>query len=47
MDIKPIKTKMDYRAVLKEIEGLMTARANTPEGKRLDESAQSLLRRMK
>jgi len=36
MDIKPIKTKTDYRAVLKEIEGLMMARANTPEGERLD-----------
>ncbi len=36
MDIKPIKTKADYRAVLKEIEGLMMARANTPEGERLD-----------
>jgi HTH-type transcriptional regulator / antitoxin HigA len=36
MNIKPIKTKADYRAVLKEIEGLMTARANTPEGERLD-----------
>lgn len=36
MDIKPIKTKADYRAALKEIEGLMTASANTPEGERLD-----------
>lgn len=36
MDIKPIKTKADYRAVLKEVEGLMTARANTPDGERLD-----------
>ncbi len=36
MDIKPIKTRADYRAVLKEIEGLMLARANTPEGERLD-----------
>jgi HTH-type transcriptional regulator/antitoxin HigA len=36
MDIRPIKTKADYRAVLKEVEGLMTARANTPEGERLD-----------
>ncbi|MFA7299048.1 MAG: transcriptional regulator [Sideroxydans sp.] len=36
MDIKPIKTKADYRAVLKEIEGLMTVGANTPEGERLD-----------
>ncbi|MBI5437724.1 MAG: transcriptional regulator [Nitrosomonadales bacterium] len=36
MDIKPIKTKADYRAVLKDIEGLMAASANTPEGERLD-----------
>ena len=36
MNIKPIKNKADYRAALKEIEGLMTARANTPEGERLD-----------
>ncbi len=36
MDIKPIKTKRDYRAVLKEIEALMSAKANTPEGDRLD-----------
>ena len=36
MNIKPIKTKADYRAALKEIEGLMTARTNTSEGERLD-----------
>jgi len=36
MDIKPIKTDSDYRAVLKEIESLMTAEADTPEGERLD-----------
>jgi HTH-type transcriptional regulator / antitoxin HigA len=36
VDIKPIKTKRDYRAALKEIETLMTAKANTPEGDRLD-----------
>ena len=36
MNIKPIKTKADYRAALKDIEGLMMARANTPEGERLD-----------
>lgn len=36
MDIAPIKTKRDYRRTLKEIEGLMTARRNTPEGDRLD-----------
>ena len=36
MNIKPIRTKADYRAALKEIESLMTAKANTPEGDRLD-----------
>ena len=36
MDIKPIKTRADYRAVLKEIESLMSAEANTAEGDRLD-----------
>ena len=36
MNIKPIKTKADYRAALKEIESLMMAKANTPEGERLD-----------
>ena len=34
--IAPIKTNRDYRRVLKEIEGLMTAKRNTPEGDRLD-----------
>ncbi len=37
MEIKPIKTKADYRAALKEIETLMSARAGSPEGERLDE----------
>lgn len=36
MDIKPIRTKADHRAALKEIEALMSARADTPEGERLD-----------
>ena len=36
MEIKPIKTKSDYRAALKEIETLMAARSGTPEGERLD-----------
>lgn len=36
MNIKPIRTKADYRGALKEIEGLMSAKANTPEGDRLD-----------
>ena len=36
MDIKPIKTDADYRATLKEIESLMTAKPDTPEGEKLD-----------
>lgn len=36
MDIKPIKTDADYRATLREIESLMAAEADTPEGERLD-----------
>src|SRR3954465_13213962 len=36
MDIAPIKSQRDYRRVLKEIESLMSARRNTPEGDRLD-----------
>ena len=38
MEIVPIKTNRDYRRTLKEIEGLMTAKRNTPEGDRLDVS---------
>jgi len=36
MEIAPIKTQRDHRRVLKEIEGLMRAKRNTPEGDRLD-----------
>jgi HTH-type transcriptional regulator / antitoxin HigA len=36
MEIKPIKTVKDYRAALREIDGLMQAKANTSEGDRLD-----------
>ena len=36
MDIAPIKSQRDYRRVLKEIEGLMSARRNSPEGDRVD-----------
>jgi HTH-type transcriptional regulator/antitoxin HigA len=36
MEIEPIKNKRDYRRALKEIEGLMLATRNTPEGDRLD-----------
>jgi HTH-type transcriptional regulator/antitoxin HigA len=35
MNAKPIRTKAKYRASLKEIEPLMTAKLNTPEGDRL------------
>ena len=36
MEIKPIRTKADYRAALKEVEALMAAERDTPEGERLD-----------
>ena len=36
MQIKPIKSERDYRRVLKEIDQLMGARPNTPQGDRLD-----------
>jgi HTH-type transcriptional regulator/antitoxin HigA len=36
MEIRPIRTKTDYRAALKAIDGLMTARAGSPDGERLD-----------
>jgi HTH-type transcriptional regulator / antitoxin HigA len=36
MDIKPIRNQSDYRATLREIESLMTAKAGSPEGDRLD-----------
>jgi HTH-type transcriptional regulator/antitoxin HigA len=36
MEIRPIKTKADYRASLREIETLMAAERDTPEGERLD-----------
>lgn len=36
MDIAPLKTRQDYRRALEEIEGLMRAKRNTPEGDRLD-----------
>lgn len=36
MDIKPIRTKADYKAALKTIESLMNTKAKTPEGDRLD-----------
>ena len=36
MDIAPIKSRRDYRRALGEIEELMNARRNSPEGERLD-----------
>ena len=36
MDIKPIKTKADYRAALAEIERLFDAKRGTPEGDQLE-----------
>ncbi|HEX9876261.1 MAG TPA: transcriptional regulator [Gammaproteobacteria bacterium] len=36
MDIKPIRTKSDYRGALKKIETLMSTERNTPDGDRLD-----------
>ena len=36
MEIEPIKSKRDCRRALKEIEGLMRAKRNTPAGDRLD-----------
>ena len=36
MDIAPIKRRRDYLRTLKEIEGLMRAKRNSPAGDRLD-----------
>lgn len=36
MQIRPIKTKADHRAALKEVERLMDAKPGTPAGDRLD-----------
>ena len=36
MEIKPIKTEADYEAALAEIDRLMGAVSDTPEGDRLD-----------
>ena len=36
MNIKPVRTKRDYEGALKTVEGLMNARAGSPEGDRLD-----------
>ena len=36
MEIRPIKSETDYEATLKEIEGLMSAEPDSPQGDRLD-----------
>lgn len=36
MNIKPIKTDADYNAALKNIESLMMAEPDTPEGEKMD-----------
>jgi HTH-type transcriptional regulator/antitoxin HigA len=36
MDIRPIRTKADYRAALKEVEHLWEAEPGTPEGDHVD-----------
>ena len=36
MNIAPIKNRRDYQRALKNIEGLMNAKRNSPEGDRLD-----------
>lgn len=36
MDIKPIRTKADYKAALKAVESLMGARPRSPQGDRLE-----------
>jgi HTH-type transcriptional regulator / antitoxin HigA len=36
MEIRPIKTEADYKATLNEIEALMSAEADSPQGDRLD-----------
>ena len=36
MDLKPIKTKEDYRAALKRLEEIFDAKIGTPEGDELD-----------
>jgi len=36
MEIRPIKTKADHRKALKEIERLMDAKPDTPDGDRLE-----------
>ena len=48
MDIKPTRSDADYRVALKEIENLMTAVPDTPEGEKLNQElgvpAESLIK---
>jgi HTH-type transcriptional regulator/antitoxin HigA len=37
MKVEPIQSNHGYRRALKEVEGLMNAQRNSPEGDRLDE----------
>jgi HTH-type transcriptional regulator/antitoxin HigA len=36
MNIKPIKTKADYRAALRDVDALIGSKRNTADGERLD-----------
>jgi len=36
MDIKPIKTEQDYQEALQEVDKLIDAKSNTPDGDKLD-----------
>src|SRR5216684_1679993 len=36
MDLRPINSQQDYRRMLTELQGLMNAKRNTPQGDRLD-----------
>jgi len=36
MEIKPIRSEADYQSALKEVETLMMAQPNTPDGEKLD-----------
>ena len=36
MDIKPIKTEQDYQDALQEVDKLIDAKSNTPDGDKLD-----------
>lgn len=42
MNIKPIRIDTDYRAALKEVEALMMAEPNKPEGEKLAAAPENL-----